>query len=217
MTNLLDSRHECVADIRHEIHAFSERDRKDLKEFIIAAISDQSILRNKELRIGLVKIIIALLPESEEILIEILKRHNSNLDFEFHFSLFCFIDQIQELHIGHDYEQHISNIVEAYLCDVKKSTAQAAWMAGDLLGNHWNRQLSLPILLRISEKAKYTAGKKAALYGLYMICKNDKSSEALEAIMKLTATKQKGVSSYAMFLLEKLASTTKTQNPENEK
>mgnify|MGYP001613245091 CR=1 FL=1 len=48
----------------------------------------------------------------------------------------------------------------------RSNAAQAAWMAGNLLGDHWNLRESLPLLIQIAESARGVTGREAAVHGL---------------------------------------------------
>ena len=65
--------------------------------------------------------------------------------------------------------EHLDSVlalVEAYLMSTNSAVASAAWMAGDLLGDHWDLRQSLPILTRLATQARYVAGRDAAIHGL---------------------------------------------------
>jgi hypothetical protein len=53
-----------------------------------------------------------------------------------------------------------------YLRTVKSNRGHAAWMAGHLLGDHWDARQSLPILLEVATKGRFSAGRRAAVLGL---------------------------------------------------
>jgi hypothetical protein len=129
------------------------------------AMNDPQLLGNEEARVAVAKIAAALLPDSVAIVGAVLQRPPTSLLGELQFSLFVFLsDAPQFLNKGQ--LQPLQQLVEHYLLSVRSRAAQAAWMAGDLLGDHWPLGESLPILLRTARLAKYAAGREGALHGL---------------------------------------------------
>ncbi len=91
---------------------------------------------------------------------------------EIHFTLFCYLDWASELPEGDASRSEALRLVERYLLETDSEAANAAWMAGDLLGDHWPVSESLPVLIRILQQGRYVAGRNAALYGVEMMLKN---------------------------------------------
>ncbi|HUU60146.1 MAG TPA: hypothetical protein VMZ50_11425 [Phycisphaerae bacterium] len=121
---------------------------------------------NEEQRVGAVKLIVALLPDSAETILSWVKSKTGRGVHEVQFTLFCFLDQARFLPGAERFAIKVPQIVEDYLNHVRAETSQAAWMAGDLLGDHLPVSDGLPVLLRSARSAKFVAGRAGALHGL---------------------------------------------------
>ena len=117
-------------------------------------------------RVGAVKILVALLPHSLAIVRRWLRKPRTKRICDVHFSLFCFLDQIQYWQRLAQARPEVLALVGAYLMRARSDTAQSAWMAGDLLGDHWVLRESLPVLIAAASTARYAAGRAGAIHGL---------------------------------------------------
>jgi len=127
---------------------------------------DPKLAANEALRIAATKSIIAALPQSLPFIQAMLKKHRQKIDFEIHFTFFCFFDEVFNLDISEKARMSVLHVLQEYLLTVPRDTALAAWMIGDLLGAHWPVQQSLPILCDSLLRAKYVVGRKAAMTGI---------------------------------------------------
>lgn len=117
-------------------------------------------------RVAAAKLLVALLPGSWQTIERWLSNTDDRWCYELHFSLFCFLDDAQFLPIADKVKQTIHDAVAHYLFDVRRGTAKAAWMAGDLLGDHWKSPEVVSTLAQISRRAPSAAGRLGALHGL---------------------------------------------------
>ncbi len=63
--------------------------------------------------------------------------------------------------------------------NISNNTAHSAYMAGDLLGAHWNLKESLPILIDAAKHARFSTGRYWAVDGLgYAFLKRVKRESA---------------------------------------
>jgi hypothetical protein len=149
------------------------------RHYLLAAV-DQGLKRvdcrkSESVRVGLVKIMVALLPESSDIIKRWLLRSTGRFVPEVHFSLFCFLHFARDVPNAEEFCEDIPKLVGDYLAMVKHDTAKAPWMAGDFLGEHWNSQDNLEILLRLAKSAPFVAGREGALHGLSHLASNGSS------------------------------------------
>jgi hypothetical protein len=133
--------------------------------FLALSLLGSKFARLEKQRVAGVKAVVALLPESLANMGGWLNRRD-RMAREVQFSLFCFIDIVCRAEPLRSYEEQVLNLVATYLREVPSDAAQAAWMAGDLLGSHWNADRSLPVLLSRTRDARFVAGRCAALHGL---------------------------------------------------
>lgn len=120
------------------------------------------------IRIALIRVLVALLPDSFEVIQTQLNNQSTSYSYEVHFTLFCYLDWSAELPEA-GISKRVLGLVENYLRNVKSTTASAAWMAGELLGNHWDPIEAVPILLLTAETGRYVAGRIGSVHGLAMI------------------------------------------------
>lgn len=122
---------------------------------------------SKGRRIGVAKLLVAGFPESVSLIRSRVIGDCSRRGAEISFSIFCLLDQVRDLpSAGSNPDDFVPSLIEEYLLNVRSNVAQAAWMAGDLLGDHWAPTESIPILLRLTETARFAAGRRASIHGL---------------------------------------------------
>lgn len=123
------------------------------------------VTQDEALRVLLAKTLVALLPNSLDVIRSILREDQAQGLAEAQFSLFCFLDHAID---GRDSPTRVAvlDLVEGYLLNVRSDEAQAAWMAGDLLGEHWPLNESLRVLNTAALNARFRAGREGALHGL---------------------------------------------------
>lgn len=117
-------------------------------------------------RVRAVEVLIALLPESWAIVQRWLRAGADPRTHEVLFTFFCFLGDVPSESRTKSLHGPVLKLIEEFLIQVRKDPKLAAWMAGDLLGDHWELQESLPILFRVAKDARFVAGRKAALHGL---------------------------------------------------
>jgi hypothetical protein len=105
-------------------------------------------------------------PESSKTIKYLIQRNATQGDAEIHFSLFCFLDKLSTLPSESTLEAELPLLLERYLIDSKSNYGSAAWMAGDLLGDHWPLRESMPILSKAAKQGRYVAGRVAAIHGI---------------------------------------------------
>lgn len=157
----------CDAGV-DELAATTRTLTNDTRQVLLSAA--ESALRNPRLgesnRVAAVKVTIALLPDSEALLERVLGTRDRGSDYENHFTLFCFLDVVQEIPELEQQARRIPRIVGNYLMSVRADTALAAWMASDLLGDHWHGDECIDILQQVLEKGRSSVARRAAVHGL---------------------------------------------------
>lgn len=125
----------------------------------------------EEKRVGVVKILVALLPDSAGLIEALLKKRRGKHVYEVHFSLFCFLDFVEDIDADDDFRRRVPSLVKEYLINVRTEAAYAAWMAGQFLGDHWAPEEALPVLTCVAMRAKSPIERKAAVSGLHCLLK----------------------------------------------
>jgi hypothetical protein len=154
-----------VSDIARVLQMVGKLPRARLVEHIREIVTNPRMLADEPLRVALAKIAVAILPDSLPLIAAILKRSPASQLGEMQFSLFVFLSDAPGF-LSQRHMPAIQRLIERYLLSVRSRAAQAAWMAGDLLGDHWPLPQSLPFLLRAAKLAKHGAGREGALHGL---------------------------------------------------
>ena len=151
------------------ITKFSQLDIEQKKATLavcISALSGEQSKRNKHIRIAAVRVIVALLPMSLGAVTSLLSRFLNKHHYEVHFTLFCYLDWAQEMPDASALTKDVLRLMENYLLKVPRKTALAAWMAADMLGEHWNEQEAAPLLIKTAQTAKYSVGRQFSIMGL---------------------------------------------------
>jgi hypothetical protein len=151
--------------------------RKYLLEICNKAFRNEVTRKNEPTRVACSKVLVALVPDSINAIKYWINRSTGKQIREIHFSLFCFLDDIPDLPGGKAFAEEIPAIIEDYLLKINTETAYAAFMAGDLLGDHWEPDVALPILMKVAKEAKYWVGRENAIGGLEHLFHNFKKSK----------------------------------------
>ena len=152
-----------VADLRRRLMGIAASERRAMAHICTQLIKETRVSRDETTRVFLAKLLVSLLPHALPHLAQILEEKPRVPVAEVQFSVFCFLDGGAVGTRGH---RNVLRLVEHYLMSVLSDRAQAAWMAGDLLGDHWDLRESLPVLTAVVFKARHPAGRMAAIHGL---------------------------------------------------
>lgn len=144
----------------------SQNERRQLLSLCIRILEISELRKIEKTRLGAVKVIVALLPDSTRVIRNWIQRKTNKQIYEVHFSLFCFLDHVADLPNARAFADEVPLLIGEYLQHVEVDSARAAWMAGDLLGDHLEVAKTLPILLRVAKGARFSAGRKGTLHGL---------------------------------------------------
>lgn len=129
--------------------------------------STSSAVKNEQSRVLVARLFVALLPASLFLIESHLQTTNvSEETAELQFSIFVALSELPTLFSGSDLLSKVTDIVRRYLFGIDTNASQAAWMAGDLLGDHWPVSLALPVLLDASKAADHVPGREGAIHGL---------------------------------------------------
>lgn len=175
----------------------------------ILAIVNSTLARrklNERTRISAIKVGIALLPDSKPLLLKWLAARARKRHYENHFTIFCFLDTVQDEPRLRSFARQVPRLIRNYLTNVRSDTAMAAWMAGDLLGDHWSRAAGTAALLHVLRESKSPVGRKAAIHGLaHRVSKGPgRDRRAIAAALEEVALhdRDKAVRIYARVVLE---------------
>ena len=160
--------------------AVQRLDDKERESLVLESrryLENPDVRRSEILRVGTVKTLVALLPMSADVIRSWVCTMEGDYVNEVHFTLFCFLDQVPALADAEEFAAEVPSMIEEYLLRIKTESAHAAWMAGDLMGDHWKTSESLPVLVRAAKEARYVAGRKGALHGIARALENAQDSE----------------------------------------
>jgi len=172
--------------IAPEVQRLKHSDRRRLLSLCERAFSELDLRKDKHTRVAAAKVMIALVPDSADAIRRWINTKTGKDIYEVHFSLFCFLDQVPDLPCAGEFATEIPSLIEKYLLEAKTESALAAWMAGDLLGDHWNMEEALPILVKAAKEARFVAGRDSAVHGLEHILQNlPKSDPRRKSVISL--------------------------------
>lgn len=155
-----------MEEINASLQLIDEEQRHRLLSMCSAVLEYPRFLTREFERVVFARIATLLLPGSMFVIEKILHRKESRIDYETHFSLFCYLDWVQVLPNQEQYRTKVLDLVSTYLRECPRFTARAAWMAGDLMGDHWRSSESVPHLMKLAREARYVAGRCGSLHGL---------------------------------------------------
>jgi len=188
----IDVYRETFGRVVSSITALESKDRNSLLVMCNKKSCSEALKKLEEERVSISRIMVALLPESFSLISNILAKTRTKWDFEFHFTLFCYLDQVPHFEPLKSSSQKILSLIEKYLLVARRDVAQSSWMAGDLLGKHWNPQESFPVLKRVLLNGTYICGRRGALKGFEELLNRDDvdkmlRSEAIEFLKVVIA------------------------------
>ena len=159
---------EPIAHLSSQLQNTIPQTRIDLVAKIKKLIRQKRIARDEDFRISVVKVLVACLPESKQLICRVIDNPNDPVLKEVHFTLFCYLDEIESTNAPNDFHCLISSLLHEYLLSVRTSSAHAAWMCADLLGDHWDLDEGISILQKVLLNGRFVAGREASLHGLKM-------------------------------------------------
>jgi len=181
----IDAYTSSFLDIASQVETLHDNKRKTLVSLCEDALSDRRGRSQEQVRVAAVKVLVALFPITWKNIASWLKRDSERSLYEVHFSLFCFLDQVPQLKGASGFEFRVPELVENYLKEVKAESAHAAWMAGDLLGDHWEAETALSVLSKTSQRAQFAAGRLGAIHGLSHLLSRLKSPKRIATLQLL--------------------------------
>jgi len=140
--------------------------RRELLVLCDEALACPRLRTRDAVRVASAKVMVALLPDSLKTIESWLKKKEPRSVFEVHFSFFCYLDEVSASSRSDSLRTSVLKLVEGYLRTTRSDAAQAAWMAGDLLGDHWDLSESLSVLLELAGGAQHAAGRTGGVHGL---------------------------------------------------
>ena len=160
-------RDDSLPSIAAEFRTLSNVERAALVRFASEQLAKQ--LGDENARIEQVRFLLAAVPESASVLRALLTRTNAPILKEAHFTLFCFMPEILELQGAGEFASAVPLLVRDYLFKVRDDRALAAWMAADLIGDHWTKEDGIVVLRDVLVRARFPRGRLAALHGVRVL------------------------------------------------
>lgn len=144
-------------------------------------------------RIVAARLLVALWPGSRRSIDRLIDADEPGLR-EAQFSLFCYLDQLQTVETPERLAWLPPRLGE-YLASVRSNAGHAAWMAADLLGDHWDARQAYPVLRDTAVAARFAAGRAASLQGLHQLWKREPGRRRAEIEELLRAREREDRSS----------------------
>ena len=177
----------AASSIKDCLARLSDNEKREVRRFALWVLQNSEQKKKEKLRIGAVRLIVALLPQSFPVLKKLLSDCSSPLWYEVQFTIFCSLDR-EDLKPAD--QKRILQLIHDYLLGIRRDAGYAAWMAGDLLGDHWQGSETVRILENIVVSARYAAGRSAALHGIEHALDHatPAETERLVAVLQKTAS-----------------------------
>lgn len=158
-------RRSSVREVSRFLDRISISSQEKLIQDARRVLSIPKLARNEHNRIAATKILLATADSNLALITKLLSDFGSQVAYEVHFTLFCFMD-LQDVPGGHHLHKKLHQLAAEYLLRVRRATASANWMVGHLLGDHWKTEEALKILSTAARSASFAAGREGALIGL---------------------------------------------------
>jgi len=146
----------------------------DERKRVVRAIRRRIAKRRKatEHQVHDAMLLLACLPESRLLLKKLMLDQRSVVAAEMRFSICVWVDRIFDT--GSSFEKRsrhfldeFPGIVRTYLCNVQHERASSTWMAGHLMGSHWDDlDMAFQVLSFAAINGKYAVGRKHSVWGL---------------------------------------------------
>jgi hypothetical protein len=120
----------------------------------------------EHLRVGVIKLLVAALPTSWWTLEGWLRPRQVRHIYEVHFTIFAILDSVYEFPDLQRLAPRAATLAYKYLMTATTDRGHAAWMAGDLLGDHSPLGLATRFLSAAALTAVHPAGRLGALHGI---------------------------------------------------
>ncbi|MFH1700017.1 MAG: hypothetical protein ABIE07_05460 [Candidatus Zixiibacteriota bacterium] len=159
-------------DLHKIISKLHDGKRAKLFRFCQRCLIESDIGINEEKHVVMVRFLMALLPESLDEILNLLQSMYDRTTYEIHFTVFCYLDRVLDICKSKRVLNKILVTISEYFLIIETNTASAAWMAGDLLGDHWLTNETFKILLNSAKRARFVPGRMGALHGLQMRLEN---------------------------------------------
>lgn len=118
-------------------------------------------------RIGVVKLLVSLLPTAYPSVRKWMFREGDLYYFEVQFTFCCFLSDILSFTPPDSESANaVLNLATEYLHRVPSDEAYNAFMAADMLGDHWVGDAGIGALVEVARHSRNPVGKKAALGAL---------------------------------------------------
>jgi hypothetical protein len=178
--------------------------RRRLISRVEETLGNNSKGRSEEFRALLARTLTAALPESLAAIRRLLGTPPKRPMDEVHFSLFVALSDVLEL-TSREVRLRLLSMVATYLESTASNSGQSAWMAGDLLGDHWPIAEAVPVLRRLARSARFPAGREGVLHGLSHALERVPKAVQWEivGVLRLTATEDRStkVRAYARSIM----------------
>lgn len=164
-TTGVDPRLAPVDRLTRALRSISADSRRTLVGSLKYAVCRQPSEVSEDEWISQAKLLLALLPETTE-LVRGLLGSQARRDAELQFSLFCFLEELTRIPTARSLTREVPGLVETFVAARRTDWGMAAWMAGDLIGDHWPKATARRRLERVLNRGKFAAGRRAAIHGL---------------------------------------------------
>lgn len=149
--------------VRRRLLRLPSREQKRIRLLADRILRDAAARKEKKLRNGAARVIVALLPETFSSIKQLLSDSKSRLWHEVHFIIFAALDRKE---LTKTDQTRVLELIHTYLKEAKSDAGYAAWEAGLLLGGEWRSDETVELLKELLFTAKHPPGRMGALHGI---------------------------------------------------
>lgn len=157
----------ATTDLRSRVVCFPDDTVFELITSCDALLHDRAWGEQDRNRVGAVKLLVALLPRSLDSIREWMFRTGDPYFYEVQFTVCCFLSDTVSFEPSDPATvAAVLNLAKEYLECVPSDEAHNAFMAADMLGDHWVGDAGIAALVEVARTSPNPVGRKAAIGGL---------------------------------------------------
>lgn len=139
------------------------REQARIRQLADNILRNLSLRKEKKLRDGAARVIVALLPGTFPSVKQLLSDSKSRLWHEVHFTIFTALDRKE---LGKNDQTRVLKLIHTYVREAESDAGYAVWKAGLLLGDDWRSDQTVQMLQELLFTAKHPSGRKSAVHGI---------------------------------------------------
>jgi hypothetical protein len=164
--------------LQSKLRALPSAERRRLLTRVRNAMKSVSLQRIQTRRVKFVRLLFALLPDSEHTIRRLFSSRSTSAQLTF--TLYCYADDLPYLQGGHALHCEMARFAREYLISVRNDRAFSGWMVAHFLGDHYSRKASArSALLGVLERGETPKARAHAINGLAELAGRSETTRAI--------------------------------------